>query len=91
MPYNPVLAELMMRERVTYNQAKFEQKHLARLAASSQHARGGRLADSLSLKSLRSFAASGLARSSTVVRAAWQRAQPWFSPPPMAEEDCAEA
>ena len=85
MSNNPVLGEWMMRERMRHNQVLMEQRRLARLAASSQDAPG------VSLKKLRSFAASGLARSSSLVRAALQRARPWFSQPPMAAEDRAEA
>ena len=88
---SPVLAEWEMQVRVRNNAVEMERMRLARLAASSQDAPGGRLPASLSLKSLQSFAASGLARSSSLARAAWQRAQPWFSQPPMTEEDCAEA
>ncbi|MFC2046337.1 hypothetical protein ACFLTC_02310 [Chloroflexota bacterium] len=71
--------------RVRDSQVELERKHLVRLAKSSRVAQGGRLQVGLWLKRLQGSAASGLAQSSSLASAAWQRARPWFAQPAAAE------
>lgn len=90
MVNNPVLAEWEMQVRVTNNRQLAERLRLERLAESPKHLSKGRLA-SMSPARLRSLGALGWARSSSLARTAWSRIQPWFSHPPVVEEECAEA
>jgi hypothetical protein len=88
MMNSPILAEWETQVRVRSNEQLAEQLRLKRLAGSPRSLSKGRLA-SLSPTHLQSFRTLGLARSSSLARAAWNRIQSLFYHPPVVEEECA--
>ena len=88
MMNSPVLAEWETQVRVRNNQQLAERLRLERLGEKPRSLSNGHPA-SLSPTRLRSFGTQGLARSSSLARAAWNGIQSLFNDPRVVEEECA--
>ena len=88
MMNSPILAEWETQVRVRNNQQLAQRLRLERLGERPRSLSKGRLA-SLPPTHLRSFGALGLARSSNLAKATWNRIQSLFYHPPVVEEECA--
>jgi hypothetical protein len=88
MMNSPVLAEWEMQVRVSNNQQLVEKLRMERQAGSPRHLSRERQAGMLATH-LGGIEVLGLARPSSLVKAAWNRIQSLFYHPPVAEEECA--
>jgi hypothetical protein len=88
MMNSPILAEWETQVRLRNNQQLAERLRLERLGEEPTSLSSGHPAD-LSPSRLRSSGALGLARSSSLARAAWNRIQSLFHDQRVVEEECA--